>query len=432
MKILLKGALLLDPSKKKPEKLDLLIEHGRIALCAPNIQTEDAEIIDLTGTIITPGLIDIHVHLREPGREDKETIETGSKAALAGGFTSIACMPNTSPVNDNLSVTNFIIDQARKAAQARVFPIGAISKGQLGQEMSEIGEMVSGGIVAISDDGHPVMNSELMRRALEYSRMFDLPIMEHAEDKNLVGKGVMNEGLASTMCGLPPQPGIAEDILVDRDIRLAEYTSAHIHICHLSRKKSLEIVRRAKQQGIHVTCEVTPHHLTLTDDLVTSFDTNYKMAPPLRTPEDIEALIQGLNDGTIDAIASDHAPHTSQEKELEFIDAPFGIIGLETTLPIVLTKLVWTNRLTLETLIQRLTTGPARVLHHEPPTLAEGAIADLTVIDPDYEFTIDADTFFSKSRNTPFNGEKVKGCCVMTLVDGEIRYRHSHWSKTRT
>jgi len=428
MKILLKGASTLDPTRKKIEKRDLLIEGSRILYIAPNIQADDVQEVNVAGTIITPGLIDIHVHLREPGREDKETIETGAKAALAGGFTTVACMPNTNPVNDTLSVTNYILTQAQKAGQAKVLPIGAISKGLLGKEMSEIGELVSGGVVGISDDGRTVMNSELLRRALEYCHMFDIPVMEHAEDENLVGKGVMNEGMTSTVIGLPAHPGIAEDIIIDRDVRLAEYTSSHIHICHVSRKKSLEIIRLAKQRGINVTCEVTPHHLTLTDECVASYDTNFKMAPPLRLKEDIDALIEGLNDGTIEAIASDHAPHTSHEKDLEFTEAPFGVIGLETTLPVILTELVATKRLSLEKMIHCLTVGPSKVLHRTPPSLEEGAIADLSVLDLAYEFSIDPNTFFSKSRNTPFIGKKVKGCCVMAIVDGQIRYRHPHWT----
>ncbi|MFC1853377.1 dihydroorotase [candidate division CSSED10-310 bacterium] len=427
MKKLLKGGTLIDPGKIKREQLDVLIEEDKIAFIAPQIAVDDAEIIDVSGAIVTPGLIDIHVHLREPGREDKETIESGTKAALAGGFTAVACMPNTNPVNDNQSVIQFILTKAAAADQARVYPIGNISQGSKGEELCEIGELVSYGAVAISDDGRPVMNAELMRRALEYSKMFDIPVIEHAEDLNLAGKGVINEGYMSTILGLPSQPGIAEDIIVDRDIRLAHYTSSHIHIAHISRRESLDIVRQAKARGIRVTCEVTPHHLTLTEDCLKTFDTNYKMNPPLRTGEDVEALIEGLVDGTIDAIASDHAPHTVQEKDVEFTLAPFGIIGLETSLPVLLTDLVESGKVTFETLIERFTTGAARVLHLSRPALEKGKIADITVIAPDFEYVINPAEFYSKSRNTPYGEKKVKGCAVMTLVNGKVLYQHPTW-----
>lgn len=427
MKTILKGGHLLEPHKKSRERADLLIEDDRIAFVAPNIAVEDAEVVDVSGAIITPGLIDLHVHLREPGREDKETIATGTMAALAGGFTAVACMPNTSPVNDNQSVTEFILSRAREAGNARVYPIGCISRGQKGEELSEIGELIGSGAVGISDDGKPVMNAELFRRALEYSKLFNIPVIEHAEDKNLVGNAVMNEGLMSTILGLPAQPNVAEDIIVDRDVRLAEYTGGHVHIAHLSTRGSLEIVRQGKARGVRVTCEVTPHHLTLTDEAVETFDTNFKMAPPLRSREDVEALIEGVKDGTIDAIASDHAPHTSQEKELEFVYAPFGIIGLETSLPILLTDLVHRGRLPLETVIERFTVGPAAVLNLARPTLEAGAVADLTVIDPDHSFVIDPATFYSKSRNTPYGDRRVKGAAVMTIVGGRIRYRRPDW-----
>lgn len=424
MKTILKGGTILDPPKKYHENLDILIEDDKIAYVGPNISVEDAKVIDLSGLIVSPGFFDMHVHLREPGREDKETIATGSMAAVAGGFTAVACMPNTDPINDNQSVTRFILEQAAKADKARVYPIGSISKGLAGKEMSEIGELFSSGIIGISDDGKPVMNSELFRRAIEYTKMFGLPLIEHAEDLALVGKGVMNEGYISTLTGLPAQPGIAEDIIVDRDIRIAEYVGGHIHIAHLSRKKSLEIIRRAKSEGIHVTCEVTPHHLTLTDENLQTFDTNYKMAPPLRTQEDVDSLVEGLLDGTIDAIASDHAPHTVQEKELEFTDAPFGIIGLETSLPVLLTDLVATGKVPLEIIVERFTVGPHSVFNWSNFHIEPGSKADLTIFNPDYKFTIDAGSFYSKSRNTPWHGKKVTGCAFMTIVKGKVVYKH--------
>lgn len=427
MKKILKGGILIEPTSKKSEKLDILIEKDIITFVGPNIEVSNAEVIDISDAIVTPGLIDMHVHLREPGREDKETIETGTKAAVAGGFTTIACMPNTQPVNDNQAVTQFIINKAEKANNARVHPIGSISKNLEGKELSEIGELVANGVVAISDDGRPVMNSELFRRALEYSKMFNIPVIDHAEDETLVGNGVINEGFYSTLLGLPAQPAIAEEIMIERDVKLAEYTGGHVHIAHISSRKSLEIIRRAKAEGVNVTCEVTTHHLTLSDDLLQSFDTNYKMAPPLRTKDDVDALIEGLKDGTIDAIVSDHAPHTIQDKELEFIYAPFGIIGLETSLPVLITKLVNGGKISLQQLIEKFTDGPAKVLNLPIPSLKPKSVADITVIAPAFEFTIDSSKFFSKSRNTPYNGFKANSCAVMTFVAGELKYRNPLW-----
>ena len=362
-RLIIKGGRVIDPSQGIDKISDIFIEKGKIKAVEENISIENAEIIDASGKIVTPGLIDIHVHLREPGFEAKEDIESGSMSAAAGGFTSVACMPNTNPPADNKSVVEFITEKAKRVGLVNVYPIGAISKGLKGEELSEIGDMKHSGIVGISDDGEPVMNSNLMRRALEYSSMFELPVISHCEDLNMSGEGVINEGLTSTILGMTGIPATAEEIMAARDIRIAEFTGGKLHIAHVSTKGCVELIRQAKAKGINVTAEATPHHFTLTDESVKTFDTNTKVNPPLRTAEDVEAVRQGLKDGTIDAIVTDHAPHTIEDKEVEYDYASFGISGLETSLPLVITYLVNTGILTLSQAIEKMTINPANIIN---------------------------------------------------------------------
>ena len=420
-RILIQGGRVIDPSQDLDDKLDVLIEDGAVAKIDGGIdKPENTDVIDAAGLVVAPGLIDIHVHLREPGQEYKETVRTGTLAAAAGGFTGVACMANTEPVNDSRSVTEHILLEARRHGFARVHPIGAISKGQKGEELAEIGEMIRAGAVAVSDDGRPVMNAELMRRALLYAQHFDVAVIQHAEDLNLTGKGVMHEGEWSTRLGLPGIPGSAEDVMIARDIILTEDTGGRYHVAHLSTARSLDMVRRARSQGLRVTCEVAPHHLILTDEEVakSGFSTNTKMKPPLRSERDRDTLVNGLADGTVDCIASDHAPHHPDEKDVEFNLAPFGILGLETTLALCLDRLVHPGLISLKRLIELLSTGPARVLGLPGGTLKAGSPADVTLFHLDDEVTIRAAAFRSKSRNTPFDGWKLRGRPTGTIVDG--------------
>ncbi|HVT61009.1 MAG TPA: dihydroorotase [Thermoanaerobaculia bacterium] len=429
--LLIQGGRLIDPSQRLDGAYDLLIEDGKVAEIRPAgaAATATAEreqerqrrpTLDAGGLVVTPGLVDIHVHLREPGQEYKETVETGTMAAAAGGFTAVACMANTEPVNDHRSVTEHILAEARRHGYARVYPIGAVSKQLAGEELAEIGEMVRAGAVAVSDDGRPVANPELMRRALLFAQHFDIPVVQHAEDLHLSGKGVMHEGAWSTRLGLAGIPGAAEDVMVARDLLLLEDTGGRYHVAHLSTARSLAMVRRAKQQGLAVTCEVTPHHLLLTDEEVarTVFSTQCKMKPPLRSERDRQALLEGLADGTVDAIASDHAPHHADEKEVEFDLAPFGILGLETTLGLCLDRLVRPGLISLARLVELLTSGPARALGLPAGTLRPGSVADVTLLDPEGDATVDASAFLSRSRNTPFDGWRLHGRPVATLLAG--------------
>ncbi|HEU18855.1 MAG TPA: dihydroorotase [Deltaproteobacteria bacterium] len=427
MKLLLTGGRVIDPSRNIDEKLDLLIENGFIARCDRNSVasadiSQDTQTLDLTDMIIVPGLVDMHTHLREPGHEYKETILTGSEAAVTGGFTSIACMPNTKPVNDNRSVTEFILKQAAIADMARVYPVAAISRNSEGTLLTEFGDLHEAGAVAYSDDGLPVMNSRLMRSALEYAHSLAVPVISHCEDLNLSKGGHMNEGIISTELGLTGIPSVAEDVMVERDIALAAFTNTSVHIAHVSTAGSVEAIRRAKDKGVRVTAETAPHYFTLTDEFLRSFSTNAKMYPPLRSHEDTAAIKQGLRDGTIDAIASDHAPHSSIEKDVEFMFAASGIIGMETSLAICL-KLVDEGILSLSQLIEKMTTAPAAILNIAGGTLAAGSVADVTVIDPRRKWTIDVSRFRSKSRNSPYNGWQVKGKTILTIVGGVIKYR---------
>lgn len=425
MSILIKGGRIIDPSQGIDTKGNILIEDGKIKSYPKTTkkieQDKDVTVINAKGKVVAPGLVDIHVHLREPGFEHKETIKSGCESAAAGGFTSIVCMPNTNPVNDNASVTEYILLKARTEGIVNVFPIGAITKGEMGETLAQIGEMFEAGCVGVSDDGMPVMNSKVMRHAMEYVQAFDIPVISHAEDKDLSGAGVMNEGEVSTQLGLAGIPCASEDVMVSRDITVAELTGARLHICHVSTAGSVRLIRAAKKRGVKVTAEVTPHHFILTDEAVNEYDTNAKMNPPLRGTKDREAVIEGLKDGTLDAIATDHAPHSEDEKKVEFDIAPFGIVGLETALPLSL-KLVEDGVLSLSEVISKLTDAPSEVLNLGKGTLKVGSAADVVIFDPEKEVTIDRANFHSKSKNSPFHGWTLKGSVDYTIVNGNIVY----------
>jgi len=416
--LIIKHGRVIDPANRVDEVRDLFITGGKIAGTA----SSKADVIDATGKIITPGLIDIHVHLREPGRSDKESIETGTRCAARGGFTSIVAMPNTTPTADNTGTIAFIKQRAAEVACVNVFPTGAITKELKGEELAPIGSLKRAGVVAITDDGRCVQNNELMRRAVEYAKMFDLPVMDHCQDYNVAADGVMHEGYWSAALGLRGWPAVAEEIIVARNILLAEVTDWHIHCQHLSSARSVELVRAAKKRGVKISAEACPHHFTLTDESVKTYDTNLKMNPPLRTEADRQALLAGLADGTIDIIASDHAPHCTYEKQVEFDVAPFGIIGLETELALSLV-LVQQKVLTLPQLIEKFTINPAKLLRLPKGTLSTGADADVTVIDPVVEWTYDVEQSASKARNSPFHTWNLKGRAVITIVGGKIAWQ---------
>ncbi len=422
MKLLLKGARVIDPAGNLDAPMDVLVEDGKIAGCRPGIKAPPgANVLDLAGMIVAPGLIDMHTHLREPGYEYRETIASGSAAAVAGGFTSIACMPNTRPVNDNRSVTEFILRKAAVANLANIYPIGAISMGSDGKQMTEFWDLREAGIVALSDDGNPVMDAALMRRAMEYASSLDLPVIQHCEDRNLSAGGLMNEGYPSTILGLPGIPAIAEEVIVARDILIAEYTGTRIHFAHISTSGSVRLIRDAKKRGLRVTAETAPHYFTLTDESLWNYDTNYKVSPPLRGKADVSAIKEGLADGTLDAIACDHAPHGRTDKEVEFEYAANGISGLETSLGLSL-NLVHEGVLTWPELIAKMSCNPARILNLPKGTLAKGADADITVIHPELAWSVDAGAFRSLGKNSPFSGRKLKGRAVLSIVGGDIKY----------
>jgi len=425
--ILIKGGRVIDPSRGGDGQADVLIQDGKIEAVGRNVPAPPgASVIDAAGKVVAPGLIDVHVHLREPGQEDLETVATGAMAAAAGGFTAVCAMPNTDPVTDNQAAVGFIVSQAQKAAKARVYPIGAVSLGQKGEHLAEFGELVGAGAVAVSDDGHPVASSHLMRTALEYAKTFGIPVADHCEEMSLAHGGAMHEGIVSTRLGLKGIPAAAEEIMVARDIILAELTGGHVHLCHMSTRGSVELIRRAKEKGLRVTAEATPHHFTLTHERCENFDTNAKMNPPLRESEDREAIRLGLKDGTLDVIASDHAPHHYDAKERAFADAPNGILGLETALGLAIRELVDGGYLTLPELVARMSTVPARVFNLPGGTLAVGAPADVVVIDPAVRWKVDPATFYSKSRNTPFGQDTLLGRADFTIVGGRIVYERGH------
>jgi dihydroorotase len=418
-RILIRGGRVLDPGCGRDERCDVLLEDGVIVAVDAAIETRGAEVIDAEGCWVAPGFVDLHTHLREPGQEYKEDIASGGRAAVAGGFTSVACMANTQPVNDDPAVTDFIQDRARQDSPARVYPVAAATKGLKGEVMTEMSALVDAGAVAFSDDGKTIMDSGVMRRVLEYSTLVQRPVMTHAEDRTLVAEGVVNEGPVSTRLGLPGNPAMAETLHVSRDIMLAELTGAHLHVAHVSTAGAVQQIREARARGVHVTAEVTPHHLALTDEATTGYDTNTKMAPPLRGSEDVAACRAALADGTIDAIATDHAPHALHEKEVEFTAAPPGIIGFETALPVVL-DLVRKDELTPLELVSRLSTEPARILKVPAGTLAVGAPADVVVIEPDHEWVYDPAKGHSKSRNSPWDGARMTGRVLATVVAGNL------------
>ena len=420
-KILLKGGRVIDPSRGYDMVGDVLIDGGVIAAVAESIAAEDAEVIDVSKKIVAPGLIDIHCHLREPGFERKETIATGTMAAAAGGFTSVMAMPNTNPVADNPAAMHYVKNKGEQEGHVHVYPIGAITKGSQGKELAEMASMVEAGAVAFSDDGRPVENSRIMRLALEYSLIFDLPIIAHEEDLDLVDEGDMHEGYMSTVLGLRGIPRAAEETMIARDIILARQTKAHLHVAHVSTANGVEMIRKAKREGLNVTAEVTPHHLTLTDEAVKTYDTNTKVNPPLREQSDVEALIQGLKEGIIDCVATDHAPHTIEDKVIEFHFAANGISRFETALPLMWHYLVHSGKFTPMEMLRMMSTRPAEIMKLPGGTLQEGAPADIVVIDETLEKTVDGKSFYSKGKNTPYEGVSLKGWPVMTLVDGIVK-----------
>jgi len=421
--LLIKNGRVIDPASGYNAVADVWIEDGVIKGVGPNLSPANAEVFDASGLIVAPGFIDMHVHLREPGFEHSETIESGARAAAAGGFTSICPMPNTAPVNDSPTVTTYIIEKARRHAVVNVFPIGAITRGSKGEELAAIGSMRQAGAVAISDDGRPVMNAQLMRRAMEFARSFHMPVINHCEDLHLSAGGDMHEGVESVRLGLRGIPGSSEDVMVARDILLAELTGARYHVAHISSRHSVEMVAYAKLKGLPVTSEATPHHLTLTDAGMIPYDSNYKMKPPLRSSSDVNAVVEGVVNGAIDAIATDHAPHAGSEKMQEFEKCPFGIIGLETALGIALDRLVHSGKINVNRLVELFTVNPARILGLERGTLAPGTAGDVTIFSTDQQWTYDVNKSFSKSRNTPFDGASFRGGPVATIVAGQIVWK---------
>ncbi|MGH7518928.1 MAG: dihydroorotase [Gemmatimonadales bacterium] len=422
--ILIRGGRVVDPARGQDDVADVYLAEGRVEAVGRNLGTPDgAMVVDARGQVVAPGLIDLHVHLREPGQEDLETVASGAMAAAAGGFSAVCAMPNTDPVCDNQGVVGFVKAQAQRAGKARVYPIGAVSLGQKGRQLAEFGELVAAGAVAVSDDGKPVASSHLMRTALEYARTFGIAVADHCEEPTLCAGGVMHEGTVSTRLGLKGIPAAAEEIMVARDILLAELTGGHVHLCHLSTRGSVDLIRRAKERGVRVTAEACPHHFTLTHEACTGYDTNAKMSPPLREAADRDAIRQALSDGTIDVIVTDHAPHHYDAKEREFDDAPNGIIGLETSLSLAISELVRGGLLSLSDLVARMSTVPARIFKLPGGTLAAGAPADVVVFDPEAEWIVRPEEFYSRSRNTPFAGRRVFGRANTTIVRGQIAFQ---------
>jgi dihydroorotase len=434
MKRLLRGGRVVDPANGVDGMLDVLIEGGRVARVGRGLPAEGASVMDLpAGMVVCPGLIDMHVHLREPGQEHKETVATGTASAVAGGFTAVACMPNTSPVNDNANVTGYILAKAAEANLARVYPIGAVSRGSKGELLADIADLKQAGCVAITDDGHPVATALLLRRALEYAGMFGMPVIEHCEDPTLKGDGVAHEGFHAASLGLRGIPGAAEALGVERGVLLAELTGSAFHVAHMSARASLRAVRKAKEAGIRVTCEVAPHHFTLTDESLATpipYDTNTKMNPPLREAADRDAMVQGIVEGTVDAIATDHAPHHYDEKQVEFDRAPFGIVGLETAVSLAFDRLVHPGLISLARMVELMSVNPARILRVPGGSLAEGSPADITILAPDLNVRVDAARLRSRSKNTPFDGWKLRGGVAATFVAGRAVFTNDEVALT--
>ena len=420
MKLLIKGGRIINPAENMDTIGDILIEAGKITAIGQNLNAGEAQIIDAAGLVVAPGLVDMHVHLREPGLEAKEDIASGTRAAAAGGFTTIACMPNTKPVVDNSIIVSGIMQRGQTEGVVNVKVIGALSKGLEGKELAEIGDMIQAGAVAISDDGGHLDSTCLLKTGLEYTGMFDRPVITHSEDEELAGEGFMHEGAVSAMLGIKGRPSVAEDIAVARDIMLAEYTGASLHIAHVSSKGAVELIRKAKERGVKVTAEATPHHLTLTDEELRSFNTAFKVNPPLRSADHVEALIAGLKDGTIDAIATDHAPHAFEEKDVEFRYAPSGFAGLETALGVILTGLYHTGRLSLMEVIRKMSVAPAKILGVASGDLKVGAPADIAIIDTEYKWSVDCIKFYTRGKHSPFEGRNLKGKSLITIVNGSI------------
>ncbi len=420
----IRNARVIDPASKRDETGDLFVQDGKIVPSLPVAARKRARKIEARGLVACPGLVDIHVHFREPGQTHKETIATGSRAAAAGGFTTVVCMPNTSPVADNAGTIQYIRDAVARDAVVKVFPTGCITVGMKGEALAPIGSLKRSGVVAITDDGDCVQSNEIMRRAVEYAKMFDLPVMDHCQDHSMTKGAVMNEGIVSTRLGLKGWPNAAEDLIVSRNLILSEYTGAHIHLQHISSRYSVDAIRRAKERGVRISAEATPHHIALTDESLSTYDTNFKMNPPVRTEEDRKAIIAGLRDGTLDCIATDHAPHTESEKDREFDYAPNGILGLETALAVVLEVLVQKSRFKLPYVIDLMTRRPAKLLKLDAGTLAVGAAADICLFDPEKAWTYNAKAGFSKSSNSPWSGRSFTGQVVTTIVDGRVVFDH--------
>ena len=420
--ILIKGGRVIDPKSRLDQELDILITEQKIAKVGKKIREKDAQLIDAKGCIVCSGFIDLHSHLRDPGRPDEETIESGSKAALAGGFTSLCCMPNTEPAIDNEGIVNYIYKEAARVNLARVFPIAAITKNRAGKELTEFGELVKAGVKGFSDDGDTVADANVLRHAFEYSKIFDIPIFEHPLDINLSGEGLMNEGFVSTRLGLGGSPAIAEEIIVARDLALAKFTDARLHLCHISTKNAVELIRRAKKEGVKITCETCPHYFVFNDEVLENYDTNFKVNPPIRSEEDRRAIIKGLRDGTIDCIATDHAPHCQAEKELEFANAPFGMIGLESAVSLIIMELINKNKFNWFDVLAKLTTNPAKIIKEKVHSIKQDAIADLIVIDPEKVWALTEHKILSKSKNTPFLGKELTGKVIKVIINGELKY----------
>jgi len=424
MSLLIKNAIIVNADKMTKEPQDILIEKGKIVQIASSIENENIKTVEASGKLVMPGLIDIHVHFREPGREDKETIETGSRAAAKGGFTTVMCMPNTKPVIDNVMIVDSVIKEAKRVGLVNVVPIGAITRGMKNEELTDMFELKKAGCLALSDDGKCVSNSQLMRRALQYSKMVGILLIQHCEDPLLSAGGVMNEGSVSTLVGLKGDPGISEAVIVARDIELAKYERTRVHLAHMSLRRSIELIRAAKSQGIQVTAEVCPHHFTLTDDEVKSFDTSMKVNPPLRTRDDVEAVKEAIKDGTIDCIVTDHAPHTQEDKEVDFDHAPCGMIGLETSVGLTITELVKPKVISWVEMVEKMSTAPARIMGMEGKgVIKEGADGDITIIDSDQEWVVSKEDFVSKSSNSPFIGKKLQGKVIQTIYGGKVVYQ---------